>query len=245
MDHKRRLAVVIAIASMSIGSPHGAEAQVYMSWNNCYGTVNASQSLQYACDGSRDGAPFRLALSFDQPASAESLQSVTSTIEFRSIAPQVLPDYWRVYEAGTCRAGWFPTYAPTAALVGSPVYCPNPLPGQTFAYQFAFSEDPTRLLSFQASMGTTLVPLQGGKRYSAGVVSVDPVGDLDCTGCDQAICIQVAFMDLITTATFPRGPRLHGGNPESFVTWQGPPGICPGATTTRNRTWGTVKSLYR
>jgi hypothetical protein len=73
-------------------------------------------------------------------------------------------------------------------------------------------------------------------------------GTPSCAGCSIPACI-VFNSCLITTVNHAAdrlisGPAAPGSD---FAAWQGGGGIelCPGATPTKNATWGTVKSLYR
>src|SRR5262249_29879171 len=74
------------------------------------------------------------------------------------------------------------------------------------------------------------------------------VGATGCAGCLDGACIVFNSIEL------DKNPGL--GNTElsnplnrQFVTWQaggaGVTGGCPQATPTQNKTWGSVKSLYR
>jgi len=67
-----------------------------------------------------------------------------------------------------------------------------------------------------------------------------------CTGCQQAACF-VLNLIRVTQTGFPY-MELTTPHDRNFVLWQGgvvaPPG-CPLAVPAQNKTWGSVKALYR
>jgi hypothetical protein len=247
MDRTARLLIattVLAWTGASFTPP--AHAQVALAWNNCYGTANATQALQYACDGSLDGNSRRLVMSYELPASIDSMSMTRGVVEFRSLAPALLPDYWRVHGGG-CREGVI-SYTPVHGAVGDPLLCANPFAGYPYngSGGVGFGQGPDYFRA-EGSMGTGFrIPVMGGKKYTAGVILIDPVLG-DCAGCEQEICIQLVAVEIYFQGLPARPPvTLSGPNSTSFVTWQGlAPGICFGATPARNRTWGAIKTLYR
>ncbi len=76
------------------------------------------------------------------------------------------------------------------------------------------------------------------------------VGTNSCAGCTDGACIVLTSIKMVEVAGAPAGDHLVT-NPilNQYVTFQsggaGVQGGCPGATPTSNRTWGSVKSLYR
>ena len=248
MNPAARLRFIGIAVAVTLGTAPVAQAQVAIAWNNCLGKANAAQSLQYVCDGSRDGIPFKLVLSYELPAFVDSIESSRSIVEFRTANPS-LPDYWQLLPGG-CREGGGPFFQPVSPGVGDPVLCANASPGQNGSGNFVTLIHPPNSFRYECSIGTTLIPIQGGKKYLGGVMLLDPVSG-DCAGCEEEICIQFVEVSVIWgTDPDPNAPRpeitLSGPNSTSFVTWQGPaPGICFGATPVRDRTWGSVKALYR
>jgi len=246
MSPVARWFTVAALAIIAVGFTPRANAQVFLAWNNCYGTMNASQTLQYACDGSLDGSPRMLVMSYELPASIDSMSTSRGVVEFRSLAPALLPDYWRVHGGG-CREGVI-SYAPVYGNVGDPLLCANPFAGYQYSWAggVGVGQGPDYFRA-EGAMGTGLIPVVGAKKYTAGVLLIDPVAG-DCAGCEQELCIQLVAVEIYFQGSRPFRPlvTLSGPNSTSFVTWQGPaPGMCFGATPTRNQTWGAVKSLYR
>lgn len=241
MNSAARLCLVGAILVVAAPSAH---AQIDLAWNNCFGVGNASDVKTYACDGSLDGiyqylVP-TLTPTFDIP-----FRSMDAILEFRSPSG-TLPDYWRIWGTG-CRPGVF-SAAGTVAGVGNTTDCPY-VYGSLSVFMASdgvpggAGPDFIRM-QFGATSGS-LVTLQAGKTYRAGVVRIDPVLDPACTGCAEDVCVRLVSINLdpiqypgtAVTLTTP----LH----RNYVSWQGPPGLCAGATPLRDRTWGSVKALYR
>ena len=61
----KRLRVVLLLAGFALVAPvvH-AQTGMNLAWNNCITQSNAAEDKSYACDGSTNGTPFKLVLSF-------------------------------------------------------------------------------------------------------------------------------------------------------------------------------------
>jgi len=86
------LSLLLAVAPVS------SHAQVNLAWNACLGAPTAADYVAYACDGSRDGAPFRLALSFVLAHDVETYGTY-AIVEMQSPLA-ALPDYWQLGPGG-------------------------------------------------------------------------------------------------------------------------------------------------
>ena len=110
-----------------------------------------------------------------------------------------------------------------------------------------------------AFMTDAEIVLTAQQQYIAGVATIDPTGDVEpetwlppapCPGCEQPMCMCLENLTLYQTAGTPPMDAilLTEAASRNYVTWQGgavPWSGCPGATPVKNRTWGSVKSLYR
>ena len=81
---------------------------------------------------------------------------------------------------------------------------------------------------------------------------MDPFKDVDtgsgeCQGCNIPACLVLNQMELFQVAGTPPTDVYAMPNPDvrNWITWQGGDPTCVGATPTKNRTWCSVKSLYR
>ena len=255
----------MALAVSFFGFARIADAQslnisnaAFLSWNSCYGAPGASNALQYACVGSLDESPRLLVASFQVPKTTppgtppKTFQAYTGDafIKIRSSTSGLLPDYWRISGylilpgTGTpCRVGAV-TFAGTG--ITDPVHCADWYSSDPsfIGLVLAWPPAPDYLWvdsGFSISSNRTLTE---GMKYSAGAVLFDPAFD-GCAGCEQEMCIELVSIQLVGEHGVPI-LNLTGPPSTTFVTWQGPiPGICFGATATRNRTWGSVKALYR
>jgi hypothetical protein len=79
-------------------------------------------------------------------------------------------------------------------------------------------------------------------------------GTGSCAGCTDGACIVLNSVKVTQPATVHQDYTITNPLGRAYVLWQagganpgsGPNGTgCPGATPTRNETWGSVKSLYR
>jgi hypothetical protein len=241
----RRIVSFLFLAAVAC-VPSRTHAQVNLAWNACLGSATASEYVAYACDGSRDGIPFRLAMSFKLP-NAVMTWGTLAIVEFQS-PDGSLPDYWRLYSTG-CRGGILTASSGGAAAgICSPAW---PAGVQTPLVSASNASTSTVLAQVLIATGDACntYPLAPGT-YSAGQVLIDPILDVDtgfgaCAGCAKEICIRLRSVEVLAPCA---GPELilTGPADRDYVHWQGPtPGLCAGATPTRNRTWGAIKAIYR
>jgi len=94
-------------------------------------------------------------------------------------------------------------------------------------------------------------------QYIAGSFLLDTVHDVDtgageCTGCDIPACLVLNEIQIYQTPGSP--PQdilyLYGNGARNGITWNGGTvqlgGLCPALIDpVKNRTWGSVKALYR
>jgi hypothetical protein len=99
--------------------------------------------------------------------------------------------------------------------------------------------------------------LAGGQEYYSFSLLIDhqkTVGTASCGGCTSAACLNLISIN-VKTADLANHVLLTGpanGFDSEWASWQGGGGVvvngiagCDGATPTRQRTWGAIKSLYR
>jgi hypothetical protein len=88
-----------------------------------------------------------------------------------------------------------------------------------------------------------------GYYFKVNISNTKTTGTGNCAGCLDAACIVFNSIELDQNPGVPGGNQTLS-NPinSQFVTYQsggGLAGACPQATPTQNKTWGSVKSLYR
>jgi hypothetical protein len=269
MNHTTRLwFVAAALAVASFGIPRNASAStidipnanIWMAWNSCHGTAGAVENLHYACDGSNAGTPVKLVFSFELPNTYPTYHFSISmvTIRIRTLDGSAFPDYWRIQLAdyGGCRVGvgdvspgnyGFAMFGPgivdadhCASWYG--VAPAGSHEGVSLAYPPAIGSDRINVEgATAAAFGTSAgVDISAGSKLAGGAMLLDtePGG---CAGCQQEMTIELQSFDLSSCCGIP-AYHLTGSGPGTVVSWQA---NTTGPTVARNRTWGSVKALYR
>jgi hypothetical protein len=266
------LLLVAACATSSI-----AHAQLSpgfaLSWNDCIGLPGAAQNLDYACDGSRDGNPFRLVVTFTPPSDLGQFVGMQVYLGMRTGLP-TLPDWWRL-GADECRAalangGGFGIAFPGSRAgigTGTAGACIDLWAGantggglrwtsdtQIACSRFYCSEYPAPgqgalQLAFARD---TSVPLQAGQRYLIAPILLDPSNPDSCAGCATPACLFVHAVELYQNAGQVPPQQdvyyMRETSERQYVTWQNGGIIgngCPLEVPVRRATWGAIKAIYR
>ena len=249
-------AISLALASTALAQSTGYD----IAWNDCVSQPGAAQNLAYACDGSRDGDPFRLVFSFIPPE-VPNYVGLQAVFDMRT-SGGALPDWWKM-GVGECRDGALVFPASLSGIgTGTTGACRNPWLGTTLGggYQW-YSQDTIYEQIFMgagrlrvAFARTSEIALEAGQRYLGGVITLDParpVGHEDpCVGCSLPGCIVLNQVELYQPVGSPGGDIILLRTPldHGFVTWQGGDvgGYgCPLSLPTRRATWGAIKAIYR
>ena len=243
--------LVLTSALVVLGAS-AASAQVNLAWRNCIAVATSVANENYACDGSRNGVPFRGVLSFIAPANTAHFVGADCLLDIQTADP-TLPDYWRL-GLGECRDGNF-SYPATLTGVGNSVTCRNPFAGGATGGGFQYDVQPggTRARVQLAFARADEFALVAGAQYIAGMFTLDTFGDDGtCAGCEVPACLVLNQVNVLQTAgqVPPSQDQnvLTAAATRQHITWQGgavPGGGCPSATPAKNATWGRVKSLYR
>ena len=242
-----------------------------LSWNDCIGLPGAAQNLDYACDGSRDGNPFRLVVTFTPPSDLVQFVEIDVYLGVRTAFP-TLPDWWRL-GPGECRAGGMVFPGSRAGIgTGATGACIDPWAsadnaGGGFQWssemefacsRFFCSAYPTSgsgALTIAFARDTS-VPLQAGQRYLIAPSLIDPADphvdpDPSCVGCATPACLFVNAVELVQIAgQIPPQQDIYYMTETSerqYVTWQNGGGGngCPIEVPVRRTTWGAIKAIYR
>jgi hypothetical protein len=236
-------------------SPSHAHAQVNISWHQCTGLPHAAANLNYACDGSANGTPFRAVLSFVSPATMSQFVGMQARLDMDT-HDAVLPDFWRL-GVGECREGNF-SFPAWSGGIGNTTTCLNPWTGAMTGGGFLWTSanlNAMRARCLFAFARDSEGALTQGVHYVAGVFSLDTLGDAGtdvCVGCEVPACLVLNVIELYQTSGAP--PQdiyyLDVVAQRQGITWQGGPvnwyGLCPALVDpVKNRTWGSVKATYR
>jgi hypothetical protein len=249
--------IVLALALCAVLAP-AAHAQINLAWNNCITQATAAENIQYACDGSRNGTPFRLVPSFFAPIDLPQFVGIEMTIDIGlpmdgPVPPNTPPliDWWRL-GAGECRDGnlSFPVSL-TGIGTGTTGVCRNPWVGANtgggYNYNSTYLPNVARLrLAFARDTRTALT---AGQQYVGGVIALDTFGDIAgdtpvCAGCCQPILIVLEQVGLYQETGAPGGDTFYLAAPETrqYVWWQQVP-ECP--VPAKRTSWGRIKTTYR
>jgi hypothetical protein len=228
-------ALIICGASIASAAPGGN-----LSWANC-GTTATSANYAFLCD---DNTLTRnLVVSFTLANNLPDYVGVSSTIDWQ-IGDPGTPDYFQ-YGPGGCREG-----AIGPINVGAVAGCVNPYAG-TIGQGGGFVNEPTgpnrwRIRADWAR--ADVFAATAGTRYTATVFQFSTNGAFDegfgaCAGCEVPACYVLNQIELYGLSG---GVEVYNNADfRNWVTYQGGAGDCPGATPSKNATWGAVKALYR
>jgi len=234
---------------------------VNLKWDACFGDGGATNKA-FLCN--TNNGTETLVAGFELGADLPQASGLEIVIDLATAASP-LPAWWQFKNAGTCRSGSLnqSVNPPTTALNCSD-WAGGTATGAVAAYQVGgYGPNTARILEVTAVPASSLVDLLGGQEYFALETLINnakTVGTGACAGCTSPACI---VCNSIKVATPPvsgqpsrdvtlSGPTDVSGT-SNFTTWQGGLGVivtgkpsgCPAATATRNRTWSSVKTLYR
>lgn len=165
-----------------------------------------------------------------------------------------VPDWWR---ADICRAAGFSLA--TDAGIGGVANCAatlwdNAVPaGNNVGYTTTSGGARARFLLGAVLYPTDVYDLVGDGAtelavFKFNVLRAKSVGAGACTGCAQGACIvlneiQVQGQSDASEAEYLRLTTPIAGH--NYITYNAGAPACAGSTPTQNRTWGSVKALYR
>jgi len=252
--------LVLTSALLVLGASIASAQGINLAWRNCIavtaGATSAQANVANACDGG--GLVYKGVMSFVAPSALVQFVGVQMVVDLQTDQP-TLPDFWRM-GVGECREGSF-VFPASLSGIGNTTTCRNPWAGGNtgggYQYTSGFEGDPARARVLFAFARDTDVQLAAGQQYVAGVFTVDTFKDIDagdgeCVGCLSPACIVLNQVELYQVAgqTLPQQDiyYLNTAGTRQYVTWQGGaiPGTgCPAETPAKNKTWGSVKALYR
>ena len=244
--------LLLGAALLALSASVASAAGINFGWNDC-GGLPASVNKNFACNSNTLSGAI-LVGSFVPPAGSTAITGEEIVIDIQSASAN-LPAWWQFKNAGTCRAtGAFST---NADFTSGPFTCadyfvggatgnftafnPNIVPGQT---------NRARIQILYAVPPTSAGPVDENLEYYAfklTVLGAKTVGAGACGGCLDPVCLVLNEIKL----TQPVGVgnyRLQTPASRNYATWQGGAiglGGCPAVVPAQNRTWGSVKSLYR
>jgi hypothetical protein len=216
---------------------------------DCYAGGTVLKSVSNACT-SNTGTAFNLLASVVPSGDDPDFIGAATIIDLQSSAA-TLPSWWDGSGTG-CRPG-----AISALQDGTiDTTCPSPWDNRAdvlpvFAVQPG-TGGPNRVRFNGGAAITSSIDIPGDGTIEYGVLKLavskaKSVGTGSCAGCATGACIvlnEINFQPANTAAAWTRytNPTTPGSN---AVTYQSGAPVCAGATPTTNKSWGSIKALYR
>ncbi len=248
------VALWVAMLALALATPASAGG-INLAWEQCWPEGGAFLK-SFACD--RDSGSRALVGSFVLDEAMSDFAGLTATIVGRTPATEV-PAWWQLFNTGACRQSALSISFDFADAPATS--CVDPWQGSVIggisAYQTALFPPPYPMnvplpnalritLAGGYPEGTSLA-LQAGVEYYAfrlRISNAKTIGPAACAGCLTAMCLWLYEVTAWPAAGGPSAIHLYDVQANSLVVWQtGTWGDC--LVATRNRTWGSIKALYR
>ena len=225
-----------------------AAAGLNLSWNDC--GAAGTQNRNFACN-TNVGNNILIA-SFVAPTGLTEVTGNEVVIDLQT-SGAVLAPWWEM-KTGSCRAA--SSLASSVDFTVGPFTCYDYWQGGAVSGHvedlYATGPNTARIkLVVALPAGSPLITAipAGLEVYSCKftINNAKSTGLGACAGCFDGACIVLNSIRITQTPVAPGGNKFLS-NPDlrNWVTWQGGGvALCPEATPAKNRTWGSVKSLYR
>ena len=236
----------VAASLMLVAAAANAQG-INLSWNDCGATGSASKT--FSCTTNTLAGAIMVASAQAGGAGLAQLNGQESVITLQTNQP-TLSSWWQLASGG-CRG----TTAISSSFdfTGGPFTCVDAWAGgasggMNSQPQF---DGPNRERFRTVCAVPAPIAITGTDEYyffKLTILGAKSTGTGACAGCDDGACI--VFTSLLLTEPAGVGDLLiNTPLVRQYVTWQAGgtsvSGGCPAATPTNNRTWGSVKSLYR
>jgi len=244
-----RKTLLMAGALLAMTATYSHAVGLELAWDACFGQAGALSIRTQACTSNSGGQA--MYSSFKPPAGIAKLEGLEAFIDFQ-VSGGAMPCWWNMTAGNALRANALQVQAisPTVNFAPS-VPCANHYfydnGGSGGGGMIVTGVDRGQLKGLVAiGAGAGLPVAADAQQYGIGFVILQ-TNTLTCTGCLNSACLVLNTINL-TSLGLPN-VVLQSPSPgsENWITWQADAGTtgCPGATPTRNATWGSVKSLYR
>lgn len=243
LEVTRMFVVLTALLALLAGTA-SASGGINLSWNDC-GTAGVLQR-NFACSSNTLTGATMIASAI---AGVDMPQLVgAETVMVLQVNQAALSPWWELY-AGGCRASGLLVNADFAS--SGPFTCADAWSGQAIAYLEAepWGAARERIRTVEVLVNATSIDASSEYYvFSLRLLGLKTTGSGSCAGCTDGACIvldQIQFEQQNGLASV----TLNNPITRQYVLWQdggsGVIGGCPAATPASNRTWGSVKSLYR
>lgn len=253
--------VPMTLALLALTATMASAQSINLGWGACRSAANTANAAKndvtaanFPCNINGVITPFVLTASYKLAAQPAIFDGTTIQLDLITGSAPGISDWWDVGnlipDANNCRGGAFNVLASDAGGSCTSPYGANQQGGGAFT-QGILGAGSLRFENDRVSVNGNPYPMAGTAGYIAQRVQVevfktvfDEVSEVDgCTGCTQPACIVLNRIDVGADGV---KQVLTTVDLRNYVTWYGGTGAtCPGATPTRNATWGQVKALYR
>jgi uncharacterized membrane protein len=247
---KKTLLMTAALLALTAGLASAAGG-LNLSWKDCgaFGFENQS----FACNTNTTNAANEhvFVVSYVAPTFVDSANGTAAQIDLQSDGA-LLPEWWKMVNTGTCRS-----LALSESYLTSSWSCFDYWGNQTGggatggkSYVIPAGGNTARLNLACAIPTTKAGPIADGTETSMASVRITntkTMGTTGCAGCLDGVCIVLNAIRITQNQYAPGGAKFIGIPAErNWISWQaGVPNCGNPITPTKNRTWGTVKALYR
>lgn len=268
---RRLLSPPAFAAALLLVAVSASASELSLSWDRCFSDGNVYNKT-FACDVNTGSDHIVGSYMLDSDLTQVSGNEIV--LDFVSQGFATLPSWWQYHNAGTCRQQSLSVFpAPLVPLVHCVDLWNGQAAGGLAAYRTFTSSNPTSspdraraVLAFAVAPESYFTVPAGADVFSFDlrINHQRTVGIPSCAGCDVPLCITFASLN-ITRPVGLGDVRLPNGNTQRWkatVVWQSAQGgvttvicnrfgqcefesICAISTPVQNRTWGTLKSLYR
>jgi len=239
---KKYLLICAALAVCSTS----AYAGIDLSWDGCPPNAAAVGDKILDCTGS---GFYQVWANYQPSVPISNFIGIQGQADLQSALPAMSP-FW-AFEAGGCNEAAF---GPSNARGGTAPTCNIPTQwgtsggSATPVYQYTRQGAPDRaLFQFAIARTTAVASMAAGSNQYAFTLNIDASdgagGPPTCAGCGDGVAIVLNEVDIAST-TNPIQVETAPGLRSNCATANGATGVCA-ATPTRNKSWGSVKSLYR
>ena len=249
------LAVSLLLATAAVAS--AGKAGINLGWSDCPNQGEYHLTRNFACD-TNAGTGHTLVGSFVAGSGMTAVTGYSAVVSLQTSA-SILSPWWELRSSNPpgCRAT---SMVHSTDFTGGPSNCFDYWQGG--ALGSASAEYPTtaanraRLMSAAAlpQFDSRIGPIADGTEVYAFKLTINnakTVGEGSCGGCGDEACIVLSSI-LVTQVPGTPGGNLYISNPavSHHVLWHGwstpdPAYNCLGFSPVKDRTWGSVKVMYR
>jgi hypothetical protein len=234
--------LTLAVALLAFGASTCLAQGLDMHWNDCSGGAFTNTTPALNCN-SNGGVALTLVCSVTPGTAIGQFAAATAVVDIMVGAPgSSLPLWWQT-ASGQCRANAISmSFDPNnSSGACDNVWGGNPNLQVTAIQQGLHGSNSIRVNGVAALPAGSEIPIGAGAELYLCNVKITKGNTLTCAGCTTPA--QVVFNECKMQS--PSAPDQVVSNEGGKYCQSVAGGICPGGTPAQNKTWGSVKSLYR